>query len=221
MDPGVQTAQTAIDTIADQSAPAALPRPIPRYSAMRLVGQLFAGYIALEDDEGLLLVDQHAAHERVTFERLRAEQRAGGIRVQPMLTPATLELTPARAAQVTAGLADLNAIGFDLEPFGPATILLKGAPAVFGAMAGLGLLTDLIDSIGESGFNLHGAGALENLLKTLACHGSIRVGRALSAPEITALLADLDATEFKTNCPHGRPVHIRFPRTHIERLFRR
>ncbi len=205
---------------------AARVAPVPRYSELRILGQLFAGYIVLEDspgssDDGLLLVDQHAAHERVTFERLAAELRAGGVRSQALLVPATLELAPARAAQVAAGLAELRAIGFELEPFGPATLLLKGVPAVFGGGDGMALLTDLLDGLGEHGLGARGAGAFEDLLKRLACHGSVRVGRMLKPDEISALLAALDATPFKSNCPHGRPVHIRFARGQIERLFRR
>jgi DNA mismatch repair protein MutL len=195
--------------------------PVPRYAELKVLGQLFAGYIVLEDGDGLLLVDQHAAHERVTFERLSAQLRAGGVRSQALLAPATLELPPARAAQVAAGLAELGAIGFELEPFGPSTLLLKGVPAVFGAEGGLRLLTDLLDGIGEGGLGGRGAGAFEDLLKRLACHGSVRVGRVLAPGEIAALLAALDATPFKSNCPHGRPVHIRFGRNQIERLFRR
>ncbi len=211
-----------------ETAPAAGPgpqrpgaAPIPRYSELRMLGQLFAGYIVLEDDDGLILVDQHAAHERVTFERLSAQLRAGGVRTQALLVPIPLELGPARAAQVAAGLAELGAIGFELEPFGPATMLLKGVPAVFGATAGAALLTDLIDGLGEGGLRGHGPGAFEDLLKRLACHSSVRVGRMLAPGEISALLAELDATAFKSNCPHGRPVHIRFARGQIERLFRR
>ena len=90
------------------------------------------GYIALETEEGLLLIDQHAAHERVTFEKLRRELRDGGIRTQAMLAPVPVELNPARAAQVHGALSELRAMGFEVEPFGPTTLLLKGAPAVFG-----------------------------------------------------------------------------------------
>jgi len=194
---------------------------IPRYSELRVLGQIFTGYIALEDDEGLLLVDQHAAHERVTFERLRAEFRAGGVRVQALLAPATLDLERSRAALALANLDELLAAGFDLEPFGPATLMLKGTPAVFGPEGGVKLLADMIETMGESGAHTRGDGAFEEVLKRLACHGSIRVGRTLRADEIAALLADLDATEFKTNCPHGRPVHVRFARGQIERMFRR
>lgn len=195
--------------------------PIPRYATLRVLGQIFTGYIALEDDEGLLLIDQHAAHERVTFERLRAELRAGGVRTQALLTPTTLELERGRAAIAMANLDELRAAGFDLEPFGAATLMLKGTPAVFGPEGGVKLLADMIDTMGEGAARARGEGAFEEVLKRLACHGSIRVGRTLRGDEIAALLADLDATEFKTNCPHGRPVHVRFGRGQIERMFRR
>ena len=199
------------------------PAPIPMYSKLRVIGQIFAGYIALETEEGLLLIDQHAAHERVTFEKLRRELRDGGIRTQAMLAPVPVELNPARASQVHGALSELRAMGFDVEPFGPTTLLLKGAPAVFGPEGGAKLLTDMIESMGdhENGFRGGGEAAFENWLKQLACHGSVRVGRVLELAEIHSLLAELDRTEFKTNCPHGRPVHIQFGRGQIERMFRR
>jgi len=203
------------------AASAANGPAIPRYSRLRIIGQIFAGYIALEGEDGLILVDQHAAHERVTFERLRAELRSGSIRTQQMLAPETIELDPARAAQVQAALSELRALGFEVEPFGPTTIVLKGTPAVFGPQGGPRLLSDMISSMGESGFGLRGEAAFEDLLKQLACHGSVRVGRSLQEHEIVELLADLDRTRFKTNCPHGRPVHIEFRRGQIERMFRR
>ena len=195
------------------------PAAVPVYSELRVLGQILTGYIALESPEGLLLVDQHAAHERVTFERLKAQLARGAIEVQGRLTPETIEINPARAAQVQSAMPRLRALGFDLEWFGPTTLLLKGTPAVFGAEGGRALLDDMIESLGaaqgqdEEGF--------QNLLKQLACHGSVRVGRILNPAEIQALLADLDRTPFKTNCPHGRPVHVRFPRGQIERMFRR
>ncbi len=202
----------------NQAEPA---RAIPLYSRLKVIGQLFAGYIALEGEDGLLLVDQHAAHERVTFEKLRAELRDGGIRVQAMLTPETIELNPARAAQIQAALPELRAIGFDLEPFGPATLLLKGAPAVFGVDGAAPLLRDMLDAVADGEARQSTGVAFEEMLKRLACHGSVRVGRVLEDREIHSLLEELDRTEFKTNCPHGRPVHISFPRGQIERMFRR
>jgi len=201
---------------------AAIPAaPIPMYSQLRVIGQIFAGYIALETEEGLLLIDQHAAHERVTFEKLRRELRDGGIRTQAMLAPVPVELNPARASQVHGALSELRAMGFEVEPFGPTTLLLKAAPAVFGPEGGAKLLGDMIESMGDAGFRGGGEAAFENWLKQLACHGSVRVGRVLEPAEIHSLLAELDRTEFKTNCPHGRPVHIQFGRGQIERMFRR
>ena len=205
-----------------RAAGAAVPAaPAPIYSQLRVIGQIFAGYIALETEEGLLLIDQHAAHERVTFEKLRRELRDGGIRTQAMLAPVPVELNPARASQVHGALSELRAMGFDVEPFGPTTLLLKGAPAVFGPEGGAKLLGDMIESMGDAGFGGGGEAAFENWLKQLACHGSVRVGRVLEPAEIHSLLAELDRTEFKTNCPHGRPVHIQFARGQIERMFRR
>ncbi len=223
----ISSIATALGATGHADGIAAREAQIPRYSELRVLGQLFTGYIVLEDisarsDDGLLLVDQHAAHERVTFERLKTEMRAGGIRTQALLAPATLELGVARASMVMAGIAELRAIGFELEQFGPSTLLLKATPAVFGAAGdGLKLLRDMIEGIGEGGGRARDESAFEDLLKRLACHGSVRVGRQLAAPEITALLTALDATPFKSNCPHGRPVHIRFARGSIERLFRR
>lgn len=211
---------SAKDTWGANNATAA-GRPVPRYSSLRVVGQLFAGFIALEGDDGLILVDQHAAHERITFERLRAELRTGAVQVQPLLAPVPFELNSSRAAQTIAALPELRAMGFEVEPFGTNTVLLKGAPAVFAASDGRQLLSDMIDSMGDNGFRLHGQGALEEWLKTLACHGSLRMGRVLDLREISALLEQLDRTEFKTNCPHGRPVHVEFRRTQLERMFRR
>jgi len=204
-----------------RGVPAAPAAPIPMYSKLRVIGQIFAGYIALETEEGLLLIDQHAAHERVTFEKLRRELRDGGIRTQATLTPVSVELSPARAGMVHAAITEIRAMGFDVEPFGPTTLLLKGAPAVFGPEGGAKLLGDMIESMGDAGFRGGGEAAFENWLKQLACHGSVRVGRVLELPEIHSLLAELDRTEFKTNCPHGRPVHIQFARGQIERMFRR
>jgi DNA mismatch repair protein MutL len=204
------------------AATAAIPAaPIPMYSQLRVIGQIFAGYIALETEEGLLLIDQHAAHERVTFEKLRRELCDGGIRTQAMLAPVPVELNPARASQVHGALSELRAMGFEVEPFGPTTLLLKAAPAVFGPEGGAKLLGDMIESMGDAGFRGGGEAAFENWLKQLACHGSVRVGRVLEPAEIHSLLAELDRTEFKTNCPHGRPVHIQFGRGQIERMFRR
>ena len=162
------SARSASPTIATRAAaaPAAAahpPAPIPMYSRLRVIGQIFAGYIALETEEGLLLIDQHAAHERVTFEKLRRELRDGGIRTQAMLAPVSVELNPARASQVHGALSEIRAMGFDVEPFGPTTLLLKGAPAVFGPEGGAKLLTDMIESMGDERLSRRRRGRVREL----------------------------------------------------------
>ncbi len=218
---GSGTAAAALAQAPANTAPMTPNAGVPIYSQLRILGQLFAGYIALESDEGMLLVDQHAAHERVTFERLKRQLEGGAVEVQAQLVPQTLEINPARAARVNSAIPKLRALGFDIDSFGPTTLVLKGTPAVFGAEGGLKLLADMIDSLGDPAANGRGEDGFEALLKQLACHGSVRVGRILKDAEMVALLADLDRTPFKTNCPHGRPVHIRFARGQIERMFRR
>ena len=194
---------------------------IPMYSRLRVIGQLFAGYIALEGDDGLILVDQHAAHERVTFEKLRAELRAGGIRVQAMLTPVPIELNPARAPQVHQALSRVSRDGFRPRAVRTGDAAAQGRAGGVRrrrrrAAAGRDDRRD-----GRGRFPARRRHGVRGLLKQLACHGSVRVGRVLREPEISALLDELDRTEFKTNCPHGRPVHIQLGRGHIERMFRR
>src|SRR5260370_19257371 len=130
-----QTAfQRPLSLAYDRDARNAAPNPaqaIPMYSQLRVIGQIFAGYIALEGEEGMLLIDQHAAHERVTFEKLRTQLRDGGIRMQSMLTAVPVELNPARASQVQGAIGEIRAMGFDVEAFGPMTLLLQAAPALF------------------------------------------------------------------------------------------
>jgi DNA mismatch repair protein MutL len=194
---------------------------LPAYSSLRLLGQFLAGYIVLEEAEGILLVDQHAAHERVTFEKLRAELASGGVRIQARLVPEPFELSVARADEVLAALPALRALGFDVEPFGGRSIVVKGTPALFAPSEGLRVFNDLAEAVGEEGLAADSASAFEVKLRLMACHGSIRVGHALSDAEMKRLLEELDRTPYKTTCPHGRPVHIRFGLAQIERMFRR
>jgi len=203
--------------------PATLTRSeaLVRYSELRLLGQFLAGYIVLEHDDGLLLVDQHAAHERVTFEKLRAELASGGVRVQARLVPEALELSRVGAGEVLGALPTLRALGFEVEPFGPRTIVVKGTPALFAPSEGLRLLKDLVEGVGEEGLAQNSASAFELKLKLIACHGSVRAGRALAEPEMRRLLEELDLAPFNTTCPHGRPTYIRFDLRQIERMFRR
>ncbi len=191
------------------------------FAELRLLGQLLASYIVLEGHDGLLLVDQHAAHERITYEKLRAEFKSGGIKIQPRLVPYPLEVSGELALEVTSAVSAFRTLGFDLEAFGGRTVVLRGSPALFGPEEGVRLFRDLLDSVGSDGFAVDNLAACEAKLKLLACHGSIRAGKTLSQEEMAALLRELDQTPFNTNCPHGRPVFVRFGLNQIERLFRR
>jgi DNA mismatch repair protein MutL len=191
------------------------------YTALRFVGQVFRGYLVCEGPDRVVLVDQHAAHERVAFERLRAQHRAGAIERQALLLPMTADLDPAQTEAVQARLDDLAALGFEIEPFGEQAFLVRAVPALLGHDDPRLLLEDLADGLAAVGSHLSAAEALETVLGRIACHSVIRVGRSLTAGEVAQLLTDLDALTYGSNCPHGRPVSVEFSRGQIERMFGR
>jgi DNA mismatch repair protein MutL len=169
----------------------------------------------------LVLIDQHAAHERVAFERLRAEYRAGAIERQPLLLAAVVTLEPGRAEAIAAAQDRLAALGFDVEPFGEHRFLVRALPALLGADDPQLLLEDLADGLEEVGSHHSADDAVEEILGRIACHSVIRVGRTLAPPEVDALLAALEGLAYATNCPHGRPVSVEFTRGQVERMFGR
>jgi DNA mismatch repair protein MutL len=191
------------------------------FARLRFVGQVFRGYIVCEGGDRLVLVDQHAAHERVAFERLRAEYQAGAVERQVLLLPRTVELDPARAEAVRDAHDRLTALGFDVEPFGETTVLVRAVPALLGDDDPALLLEDLADSLATHGSHLSAAESVDAILGRIACHSVVRVGRSLGAIEIEALLAALDALTYGSNCPHGRPVSVEFTRGQVERMFGR
>jgi DNA mismatch repair protein MutL len=194
------------------------PGPLAR---LRIVGQVFAGYLVCEGEDEVVLVDQHAAHERVTFERLRRARRSGGVPIQPLLLPRAIELPPGEAEAIVSARRGLAELGFELEAFGDRTVVVRAVPALFppGDLAPLvrALAAELAEVEGSRAFEE----AVEELLATIACHSAIRVGRSLSEAEIRALLADLDELDLSTSCPHGRPVAVRLSRPRIEAWFGR
>jgi DNA mismatch repair protein MutL len=222
---------TAADTTpivreAVASALEAVPPPAPRtgasqYAALRFVGQVFRGYLVCEGDDRIVLIDQHAAHERVAFERLRAQYRDGAVERQALLLPLTVDLDPGQSEAVAARLDDLAALGFEIEPFGEHVFVVRAVPALLGLDDPRLLLEDLADGLAEVGSHLSAAEALETVLGRIACHSVVRVGRGLGGAEVERLLADLDALTYGSNCPHGRPVAVEFTRGQIERMFGR
>ncbi len=186
------------------------------------VAQVLDTYIlAVAADGSLVLVDQHAAHERLTQEALRHQFEAGGIRAQPLLLPAVVDLAPADAARLIDAAPALQAFGLELEGFGVGAVLVRALPAALGAPEPGPLLQDLADELAEGGEMTALATRLDAVLARLACHGSIRAGRRLGAAEMNALLRAMEATPRAATCSHGRPTFLKLSRAELERLFGR
>jgi len=188
----------------------------------RAVAQFLECYILAEAPDGaLLLVDQHAAHERLTHERLAAQLLSGGVRVQPLLIPAVVELPPADAARLLEAATDLARLGLEIEGFGGAAILVRGMPALLGLAEPAALLADMAAELAEWGEDTALARRLDAAVARLACHGSVRAGRRLTLPEMDALLRAMEATPRAATCSHGRPTFLRLGAGELGRLFGR
>ncbi|HVL21247.1 MAG TPA: DNA mismatch repair endonuclease MutL, partial [Amaricoccus sp.] len=198
--------------------PPAEPDPHPLGAAR---AQLHRSWILAETADSLILVDQHAAHERIVYERLKAELRAGGVRRQALLIPEVVELAPADRDRLLAAQGQLAELGLALEPFGPDAVLVRELPALL-AQAGAGeLVRDLAAELAEAPEAAGLEAALEAVLAGVACHGSVRAGRRLSVEEMNALLRQMEATPHSGQCNHGRPTYIELRREDVERLFGR
>ncbi|HTW28495.1 MAG TPA: DNA mismatch repair endonuclease MutL [Acetobacteraceae bacterium] len=202
-------------------APAA-PAPDAAHPLGAPVAQVLGTYvIAVAADGALVLVDQHAAHERLTHEALRTQMLDGGVRSQPLLLPAVVELPTADIARLLARASELAQLGLELEGFGPGAVLVRALPAALGAPEPAPLLRDLADELAEMGEATALAARLDAVLARLACHGSIRAGRALGLAEMAALLRQMEATPRAATCSHGRPTFLKLSRAEIETLFGR
>jgi DNA mismatch repair protein MutL len=191
------------------------------FARLRLIGQFHNSYLVLEDGDDLLLIDQHAAHERIGFERLRAQLRNGEIPRQALLFPKVFRLDFGAAAQLQAHLEELSRFGFEVEPFGGLDFALKGLPQGVDESAGEALVKDVAAEIAAHGASSLAEDAIDRILILLACHGMVRANQRLAPVEMQSLLRELDQVDFKTHCPHGRPVLQRLPLGEVERLFKR
>lgn len=202
-----------------------LPLPVAArdrfFSSLQILGQYHQSYLLCQDGDDLLLIDQHAAHERIGFEKLRQAYRAGNVSSQSLLFPEILELDFRSAAALNDYRPELVRLGFELEPFGGKTFALKSIPQILPNRQIAQLVIDValeLERIGRSGQLQE---SIDDILLLLACHSVLRANQALTTAECRALLAELDQVDFKANCPHGRPVMQRFTLTEIERKFRR
>ncbi len=191
------------------------------FSELEIIGQVLGCYLVCASRRGLLLIDQHAAHERVAFEKMRAQLRDGAVERQNLLLPEMLELPVSEAALFEQRLAIVDRLGFTVEPFGPNTFAIKAAPALLPVGSYGEILREMIAEFAEVGESGGLRQSLEERLATIACHSVIRANRQLEREEIRALLNELDQVDFATQCPHGRPVLLEFTQEQLERMFKR
>jgi DNA mismatch repair protein MutL len=183
--------------------------------------QLHDSYVIAQTPDGLIVVDQHAAHERIVYERLKAEMRDGGVRRQALLLPEIVEMDPAERRAVLGRAADLQELGLVLEGFGAGAVVVRETPAMLGAAAVGALVRDLATDLLEVGEAQSLREALERIAATMACHGSVRAGRRLTLAEMDGLLRAMERTPYSGQCNHGRPTYIQLGIEDIERLFGR
>ena len=183
--------------------------------------QLHETYVVAQTADGIVIVDQHAAHERLVYERMKTALAEGGIARQPLLIPEVVDLDPSEVTRVAARAGELAELGLVLEAFGPDAVMVREVPAMLGKLDVKGLVRDLADDIAETGNALSLKERLEEVSGTLACHMSVRAGRRLNAEEMNALLREMEATPHSGQCNHGRPTYVELKLADIEKLFGR
>ena len=185
------------------------------------VAQLHGIYILAENAEGLIVVDMHAAHERIGYERLKTAHDATGLHAQPLLVPITLAVGERDADTAEREADTLTALGFEITRSGPGSLHVRSIPALLANAEPEGLLRDVLTDLREHGQSRRIASARDELLSTMACHGAVRANRRLTLPEMNALLRDMEITERSGQCNHGRPTWARFSLAEIDRWFLR
>lgn len=186
------------------------------------LAQILDTYILAQARDGaLVIVDQHAAHERLTEEKLRDQFQAGQILSQPLLVPLVVDLPVMAVGRLLAEAETLARLGLEIEAFGPGAVLVRAVPAALKNPDAAALLHDLAEEFAETGTPLALEAKLDSALARLACHGSIRAGRRLQTEEINALLRDMEATPRAATCSHGRPTFLKLTRADLEKLFGR
>ena len=206
-------------------APAARAEPavqeVPKYPLGVARGQVAATYIVAEAEDGLVIVDQHAAHERLVLERMRAAREGGLIARQPLLMPEVVELEETDCDRIEGAADELAGMGLEVERFGPTSILVRATPVALGKTDVHGLLAELAAELAELGSALSLQEKLDHVSATIACHGSVRAGRVLSVAEMNALLREMEVTPRSGQCNHGRPTWVKLGHAEMEKLFGR
>jgi DNA mismatch repair protein MutL len=191
------------------------------YSSLSILGQFNAMYILCQSGPDLVLIDQHAAHERIAFQQLREQYASEAVESQGLLFPETIDLSFAEAASLKQNEQELKRLGFDVEPFGGSTFAVKGVPRLVANLDYLRTLRDILVDLGQVSRSSSAEEIADDMLARIACHSVVRGVRHLSLQEMRELLKQMDQSDFAATCPHGRPVLARITLGEIERMFRR
>ena len=205
-------------------APAARVEPVVAVEAGPLGAaraQVHENYIIAQTATGMVIVDQHAAHERLVYERLKRQMAETGVKAQALLIPEIVELSPTDAARLLEMAGELATLGLGIEAFGGGAVAVREVPAILGAVSAADLLRDVLDELSDLGQSQSLQVKMEAILSRMACHGSVRSGRRMGAEEMNALLREMEATPHSGQCNHGRPTYVELKLTDIERLFGR
>ncbi|HNJ48253.1 MAG TPA: DNA mismatch repair protein MutL, partial [Novosphingobium sp.] len=203
-------------------AEAAEQAPVAEHPLGVARGQVAQTYIVAEAEDGLVIVDQHAAHERLVLERLKAAGAQGAVSAsQALLIPEVVELDEPDADRVEGAAPVLAGYGLAIERFGPTAMLVRAVPSVLGKGDVQALVRDIADDLAQNGAALVLGERIDHVLATMACHGSVRAGRSLSVAEMNALLREMEATPRSGQCNHGRPTWVKLSMGDVEKLFGR
>ncbi len=222
----MQAPQTDVPGFAD--APSARVEPeaeLPEASEGRPLGaaraQVHENYIIAQTETGMVIVDQHAAHERLVYEKLKRQMAETGVAAQALLIPEIVELSDGDCTRLMEISEDLQRLGLTIEPFGGGAVAVRETPAILGEVNAKAMLHDILDELDDLGESLGVQVRIEAILSRVACHGSIRSGRRMRAEEMNALLREMEATPHSGQCNHGRPTYVELRLADIERLFGR
>ena len=183
--------------------------------------QVHENYIVAQTEDGMVIVDQHAAHERLVYEKLKNQMAENGVAAQALLIPEIVELSDGDVALIMGVADDLAKLGLVIEPFGTGAVAVRETPAILGTVDAKGMILDILDELADLGQSQNVQARIEAILSRVACHGSIRSGRRMQAEEMNALLREMEATPHSGQCNHGRPTYVELKLADIERLFGR
>ncbi|ARE40462.1 DNA mismatch repair protein MutL [Rhodovulum sp. P5] len=214
LSPGLAEPSARFEPAAPEPEAEALPLGAAR-------AQVHENYIIAQTETGMVIVDQHAAHERLVYERLKRQMAENGVAAQALLIPEIVELSDDDCARLLDHAADLSRLGLTVEPFGPGAIAVRETPALLGEVNATALIRDILDELADLGESQTLQARIEAILSRVACHGSIRSGRRMRVDEMNALLREMEATPHSGQCNHGRPTYVELRLADIERLFGR